>query len=101
MSFQQVRDVQRQLALRHNKGNMILIDAAHIVAIAEVQHEPLKNLQAQPGADLADLARRQLAAYTVIKTNRIIIGSPPMLLAVGLATSLGLVLHELATNAAK
>jgi two-component system CheB/CheR fusion protein len=51
------------------------------------------------GADLAGMARQQLASY--IDANRVHIEGPPVILPADLATPFGLVLHELATNAAK
>ncbi|MBS0644097.1 MAG: PAS domain-containing protein [Proteobacteria bacterium] len=53
------------------------------------------------GADLADLARRQLAAYMGKDANQVRIDGEPIILPADQATPLGLVLHELATNAAK
>jgi two-component system, chemotaxis family, CheB/CheR fusion protein len=50
------------------------------------------------GADLRDLARQQLGAHA---TDRVRIDGEPILLPPDLATPFGLVLHELATNAAK
>jgi len=53
------------------------------------------------GADLRDLARQQLEAHAADKTDRVRIEGQPILLPPDLATPFGLVLHELATNAAK
>ena len=52
-------------------------------------------------ADLGALARSQLEAYTASHPNRITIAGEPVALSAELATPFGLVLHELATNAAK
>jgi two-component system CheB/CheR fusion protein len=52
------------------------------------------------GADLASLARVQLEAYAP-DADRLHIKGPPVLLPASLSTPFGLVLHELATNAAK
>jgi two-component system, chemotaxis family, CheB/CheR fusion protein len=53
------------------------------------------------GADLAELARQQLAPYITDHRERLRLGGPPISLPADLATPFGLVLHELATNAAK
>jgi two-component system CheB/CheR fusion protein len=53
------------------------------------------------GADLAALARSQLDAYLTAASGRVRIEGPPVALPASLATPFGLVLHELATNAAK
>ncbi len=53
------------------------------------------------GADLAALAREQLAAYTMDNPDRVRLEGEPVTLRADLATPFGLVMHELATNAAK
>jgi two-component system CheB/CheR fusion protein len=53
------------------------------------------------GADLAALATTQLRAYGGENSERIRIEGPPVILNADLATPFGLVLHELASNAAK
>jgi two-component system CheB/CheR fusion protein len=53
------------------------------------------------GADLYALARSQLEPYMSDKPNGVRIAGAPVLLPTDLATPFGLVLHELATNAAK
>jgi two-component system CheB/CheR fusion protein len=53
------------------------------------------------GADLADLARQQLAPYIADNPDRLRIDGEPILLPPDFATPFGLALHELATNAAK
>ena len=53
------------------------------------------------GADLGALIRQQLDAYFVKGASRIRIEGEPVVLPADLATPFGLVLHELATNAAK
>jgi two-component system, chemotaxis family, CheB/CheR fusion protein len=53
------------------------------------------------GADLAELARQQLAPYVTDNPNRLRLKGKPVSLPADLATPFGLVLHELATNAAK
>jgi two-component system CheB/CheR fusion protein len=53
------------------------------------------------GADVEALARNQLRAYTSEKPVKVLIEGEPVLLPAELATPFGLVLHELATNAAK
>jgi two-component system, chemotaxis family, CheB/CheR fusion protein len=53
------------------------------------------------GADLGELARDQLAPHLTDKPNRLHLKGDTILLPADLATPFGLVLHELATNAAK
>lgn len=53
------------------------------------------------GADLAELARKQLAPHITDNPNRLRLEGDPVSLPAHLATPFGLVLHELATNAAK
>lgn len=53
------------------------------------------------GADLATLARSQLAAYATDNPARVRISGEPVTLPADQATPFGLILHELATNAAK
>jgi two-component system CheB/CheR fusion protein len=53
------------------------------------------------GADLASIARSQLEAYTSENPDRLRIEGKHVMLPADLATPFGLVLHELATNAAK
>jgi two-component system, chemotaxis family, CheB/CheR fusion protein len=53
------------------------------------------------GADLAELARQQLAPYTSGDPNRFRLQGESIMLSADLATPFGLVLHELATAAAK
>ena len=52
------------------------------------------------GAELSELVREQLAP-SVVGANRLKMSGPSVKLPPGIATSLGLVLHELSTNAAK
>ncbi|MGH7170327.1 MAG: sensor histidine kinase, partial [Gemmataceae bacterium] len=53
------------------------------------------------GADLAELAHQQLDAYSTHNPDRLHIAGEAISLPADLATPFGLVLHELATNAAK
>jgi len=53
------------------------------------------------GADFRALAESQLAAHLTDNVNRVRLEGPPVTLKADLATPFGLVLHELATNAAK
>lgn len=53
------------------------------------------------GADLATLARSQIEACVTASATRVRISGEPVTLRVDLATPFGLILHELATNAAK
>ncbi len=53
------------------------------------------------GADLGALIRQQLEAYIAENPDRLSVNGEPIMLPADLATPFGLVLHELATNAAK
>ncbi|GAA3065179.1 hypothetical protein GCM10010520_11210 [Rhizobium viscosum] len=53
------------------------------------------------GAEFSTLARSQLAAYLTDGSQRLDLQGDPVVLPPDLATPFGLVLHELATNAAK
>jgi two-component system CheB/CheR fusion protein len=53
------------------------------------------------GADLATLARSQLEVYATDNAARVRISGEPVTMPADLATPFGLILHELATNAAK
>ena len=53
------------------------------------------------GADLGDLARQQLRAYAADNPDRVRLEGGAILLPPDVASPFGLVLHELATNAAK
>jgi two-component system CheB/CheR fusion protein len=53
------------------------------------------------GADMGELARHQLAPYAADDGRRLVIEGEPVSLPADIATPFGLVLHELATNAAK
>ena len=53
------------------------------------------------GADLGDLAHQELDPYIAENADRLRIQGEPILLPADIATPFGLVLHELATNAAK
>ena len=53
------------------------------------------------GAELGALARHQVEPYAVDGTDRFRAEGPPVILPAKLSTPFGLILHELATNAAK
>ena len=53
------------------------------------------------GADLGELANQQLGPYRSRQPDRLRVEGEPVLLPADMATPFGLVLHELATNAAK
>ena len=68
-------------------------------ALAEA-HNVLANSEWQ-GADLRELADRQLAAYAKADGNSVILEGPEVSIPPDIANPLALVLHELATNALK
>jgi PAS domain S-box-containing protein len=64
-----------------------------------ISHNLLTSSQWE-GAEIGELAREQLAPHAT-GAGRIRLEGPSLLIPPGMATTLGLVLHELATNAAK
>ncbi len=72
-------------------GRLRAIAAAHDSIFSEGGGEPL----------LADLIRRQLAPYAAEGRDRLLLSGPPVVLGTTTAHALGLILHELATNATK
>jgi two-component system CheB/CheR fusion protein len=72
-------------------GRLRALGTAHTLLVESDWH----------GADLGALAREQLAAYASDNPDRIRIEGERVTLPADLATPFGLVLHELATNAAK
>lgn len=63
-------------------------------------HTLLSNTRWQ-GADLAKLVNEEMAPYRSRESERVITSGPPLLLRPSTAQAFALVLHELATNAAK
>ncbi len=53
------------------------------------------------GADLSTIATRELAAYSQENKRRVLINGPQVLLEPSAAQAIAIILHELATNAAK
>ena len=84
-------DVPKEELLARFEGRLAALAGAHTLL---VQSE-------WKGADLRDLARQQLGAHATDSRDRVRIEGEPILLPADLATPFGLVLHELATNAAK
>jgi two-component system CheB/CheR fusion protein len=72
-------------------GRLSSLAAAHTLLVNSDWH----------GADLANLARSQLEVYRSDNPARVQISGEPVTLPADLATPFGLILHELATNAAK
>jgi two-component system, chemotaxis family, CheB/CheR fusion protein len=72
-------------------GRLLALSAAHNLLVES-------NWE---GAGLAALARIQLQAFIPDRPDRLLISGEPVLLPAELATPFGLVLHELAANAAK
>jgi two-component system, chemotaxis family, CheB/CheR fusion protein len=72
-------------------GRLASLASAHTLLVNSDWH----------GADLATLAQSQLEAYGSDNPARVQVSGDPVTLPADLATPFGLVLHELATNAAK
>lgn len=72
-------------------GRLAALAGAHTLLVNSDWH----------GADLATLAQSQLDAYRSDNPARVRVSGDPVALPADLATPFGLVLHELATNAAK
>jgi len=84
-------DVPREQLVERFEGRLAALAGAHSLLM---QSE-------WKGADLRELARQQLAPHASDRPDRVRIEGEPILLPPDLATPFGLVLHELATNAAK
>ena len=84
-------DLPAQQLLERFEGRLAALAGAHTLL---VQSEWL-------GTDLGELARQQLGAHVAEDPDRIRLEGEPILLTPDVATPFGLVLHELATNAAK
>jgi two-component system CheB/CheR fusion protein len=87
--------------LRADQTNKELIDRFEGRLSALANAHTLLVESEWKGAGLADLAQQQLAAYAPQQPDRLRIEGEPVLLPADLATPFGLVLHELAVNAAK
>jgi PAS domain S-box-containing protein len=64
-------------------------------------NQDLLGRNQQQGADLADLVRTQLAHFADLVGSRIMVHGPRLRLNAAAAQTIGLALHELATNAGK
>jgi two-component system, chemotaxis family, CheB/CheR fusion protein len=84
-------DLPTPQLLERFEGRLAALAGAHTLL---VQSEWL-------GTDLEELARQQLGAHAADDPDRIRLEGAPIMLPPDIATPLGLVLHELATNAAK
>ncbi|MBO0716612.1 MAG: PAS domain-containing protein [Rhizobiales bacterium] len=87
--------------LRSDQGNEELIGRFEGRLSALASAHTLMVESDWKGADLAELAQQQLAAYVPEKADRMLIEGDTVLLPADVATPFGLVLHELAVNAAK
>ncbi len=84
-------DQPREEELKRFEGRLAALAGAHTLLVESDWK----------GADLAELAHQQLDAYGGESPDRLRIAGEAVLLPADLATPFGLVLHELATNAAK
>ena len=73
--------------------------SARIRALA-ISHDELTNTE-WSGADLESLIKNHLAAFMGEESARLELNGPPIMLTRDKVTPLGMVMHELATNAAK
>jgi len=93
-----VQAVARQTAASC-PGDFVSRFGERIRAMAAAQDLLVKN--EWRGVNLADLVRSQLAHFQDLAGTRIEIGGPPLLLSASAAQTLGMAIHELATNAGK
>jgi two-component system CheB/CheR fusion protein len=84
-------EVPREQLIDRFEGRLSALAGAHTLLVQSDWN----------GADLSELARQQLGAVASDNPERVRIEGEPILLPADLATPFGLVLHELATNAAK
>ena len=94
-----VQAIAHQSLRRGSSEDFIQRFDGRLAALARA-HDLLVQSQWE-GADLATLARSQLEPYASENPKRLKIEGQPITLFADIATPLGLVLHELATNAAK
>lgn len=87
--------------LRHSRSNEDFIARFEGRLSALLVAQTLLAESDWQGADLAELARQQLAPYTAGKPERLRLQGESTLLPADLAAPFGLVLHELAANAAE
>ena len=87
--------------LRHSQSNEDFIERFEGRLSALLIAQTLLAASDWQGADLAELARQQLAPYTAADPERLRLQGASTLLPADLASPFGLVLHELAANAAK
>jgi two-component system, chemotaxis family, CheB/CheR fusion protein len=87
--------------LRGDPSNKELLDRFEGRLAALARAHTLLVESEWKGAGLAEFARQQLAPYVPQQPDRLRIEGEPVLLPADIATPFGLVLHELAVNAAK
>jgi two-component system CheB/CheR fusion protein len=84
-------EVPREQLVERFEGRLMALANAHTLLVQSDWK----------GADVRDLASQQLGAYATDNPDRVRLKGEPILLPPDVATPFGLVLHELATNAAK
>jgi two-component system CheB/CheR fusion protein len=91
----------QEASLRHARSNQAFVERfdGRLSSLGRAHSLLVKG--EWRGADLAELAPDQLAPYTTDDPDRLRVKGEALLLPADLATPFGLVLHELATNAAK
>lgn len=93
-----VQAIARQTA-RHGAADFLDRFQARIQALARSQDLLVKT--EWQGAELAELVRAQLAPFGDLLEGRITLEGPSLILSTAAAQTLGMTLHELATNAGK
>jgi PAS domain S-box-containing protein len=94
-----VQAVAQHTAQRSNPAEFVSLLSQRIGALA-ASHQLLSTGEWQ-GADLDDLVRSQLSHFRDLIGSRIEIEGPALMVNVAAARSIGMALHELATNAGK
>lgn len=86
---------------RHEANRSTMNELRARIHALSIAHAASQGQIGSETADLSDVIRRVLEPYATRADDRLILDGPKVLLPVRMITPLGMILHELATNAAK